>query len=107
MEAEKIRIQLKIINKLIELWIKPEHEHYYREVEKRINEKASNFAKKWTFQDPEDLLTKLLIELMLNYIAKEEKLNAYEAELLPKMVSLNSLSQQVSDLISQMEKTEP
>ena len=70
-QAERIHIEIEILQKKIDLWIRREHEIYYREAEKRINEKAIHFAQRWTYTDHQDLLSKLLIDVMVNYIAKD------------------------------------
>ncbi len=88
--GDNIHISINLLQHKIDLWIRKEHEGIYREAEKRINERAANFAKK-NYSDVQDLLTKLLLELTVNYIAKEKRLNAYEENLLPKVEKLNEL----------------
>ncbi len=95
-KEEPIHIQLGILQRKFDLWIKKEHENYYREAEKRINDKAAYFAKRWNVTDQLDLLSKLLIELTVNYIAKEEKLNGYEENLIPKIEKLTRLADQMA-----------
>lgn len=87
-DTTRVHIEIEILQKKIDLWIRKEHEIYYREAEKRINEKAIKFAQKWTYTDHQDLLSMLLIDLMVNYIVKEERINTYEEDLIPKMERL-------------------
>ncbi|MBR3578749.1 MAG: cell division protein ZapA [Bacteroidales bacterium] len=104
MENEPTHIQIAVLQRCIDLWIKKEHEVYYREAEKRINEKAADFAKKWNFTDQQDLLSKLLIEVTVNYIAKEEKLNGYEDDLLPRLEKLNTLADMMSEALDALQE---
>ena len=104
METEPTHIQIAVLQRCIDLWIKKEHEVYYREAEKRINEKAADFAKKWNFTDQQDLLSKLLIEVTVNYIAKEEKLNGYEDDLLPRLEKLNTLADMMSEALDALQE---
>ena len=104
MENEPTHIQIAVLQRCIDLWIKKEHEVYYREAEKRINEKAADFAKKWNFTDQQDLLSKLLIEVTVNYIAKEEKLNGYEGDLLPRLEKLNTLADMMSEALDALQE---
>ena len=104
MENEPCHIQISVLQRHIDLWIKKEHEVYYREAEKRINEKAADFAKKWNFTDQQDLLSKLLIEVTVNYIAKEEKLNGYEGDLLPRLEKLNTLADMMSEALDALQE---
>ena len=107
MENEPTHIQIAVLQRCIDLWIKKEHEVYYREAEKRINEKAADFAKKWNFTDQQDLLSKLLIEVTVNYIAKEEKLNGYEDDLLPRLEKLNTLADMMSEALDALQEAAP
>ncbi len=105
MEAEDtIHIEIEIVKQKIGLWIKKEHEIYYREAEKRINDKALNFANKWGYMNPQDLLSKLLIDLMVNYIVKEKRLDAYEDELCPKMEHLLEMAENMNTAVARLQK---
>ena len=103
-QDEMIHIRMSILQRNIDLWIKKEYEIYYREAEKRINEKAADFAKKWNFTDHQDLLSKLLIEQTVNYIAKEEKLNAYDENLIPRMDRLSTLADEMGQILDQLDE---
>lgn len=102
-KEEAIHISIAILQRRLDLWVRKEHEKYYREAEKRINEKAADFAKKWNFSDQQDLLSKILLDLTVNYIAKEEKLNGYEEKLIPKLEKLTLLADQMSDALDALE----
>ena len=103
-QAERIHIEIEILQKKIDLWIRREHEIYYREAEKRINEKAIHFAQRWTYTDHQDLLSKLLIDVMVNYIAKEERLNTYEEDLIPKMEQLAETAGNLNSAVAKLEQ---
>lgn len=105
-KEEPIHITIAILQRQLDLWVKKEYEYYYREAEKRINEKAADFAKKWNFTDQQDLLSKLLLDLTVNYIAKEEKLNGYEQNLIPRLEKLTLLADQMSDALDALESDE-
>ena len=64
-QSERIHIEIEILQRKIDLWIRKEHEIYYREAEKRINDRAMRFAQRWTYTDHQDLLSKLLIDVMV------------------------------------------
>ncbi|MCQ2280842.1 MAG: cell division protein ZapA [Bacteroidales bacterium] len=102
-KEEAIHITIAILQRHLDLWVKKEHEYYYKEAEKRINEKAADFAKKWNFTDQQDLLSKLLLDLTVNYIAKEEKLNGYEENLIPRLEKLTLLADQMGDALDALE----
>lgn len=103
-EENKIHITITIAQRTIEIWVNKEHEYYYREAEKRINEKFLQFAKKWAYTDHQDLLSKILLELMINYIAKEDKLNTYEENMLPQIEHLEELTAELRDSVTTLEK---
>ncbi|MCQ2265448.1 MAG: cell division protein ZapA [Bacteroidales bacterium] len=92
MEDDKIKIQLEIAQRKINVVIKKEWEYYYREAEKRINESFLNFAKRFNYIDHQDLLSKILIEYTVKQIDTEERLNEYEEDLIPKMEALKTLA---------------
>lgn len=94
-----VHISIAVLQRHIDLWIRQEHEVYYREAEKRINEKAKDFARKWNFSDQQDLLSKLLLDQTVNHIAKEEKLNTYEETLIPRMEKLIHLADQMNEAL--------
>ena len=103
-KTERIHIEIEILQKKIDLWIRREHEIYYREAEKRINEKAINFAQRWTYTDHQDLLSKLLIDVMVNYIAKEERLNTYEEDLIPRMERLAGAAENLNTAVAKLKQ---
>ncbi len=104
-EDNKIHITVTIAQRVIDIRVNKEHEFYYREAEKRINDKFLQFAKKWAYTDHQDLLSKILLELMINYIAKEDKINAYEENLIPQMERLEDLSEEVRKCVAILEDT--
>jgi len=106
MEDNKIHITVTIAQRVLDITINKEHEFYYREAEKRINERFLQFAKKWTYTDHQDLLSKILLELMINYIAKEDKINAYEENMIPQMERLEVLAEDLRKSVAKLEKTE-
>ena len=81
-------IKLLIAQRVIELVIQKEWEEYYRKAEKMINESFFDFAKKWTYTDHQDILTKILINFVVQGIETEERLDAYTENLIPKMEEL-------------------
>lgn len=102
-QEEMIHIRIGVLQRNIDLWVRKEYEVYYREAEKRINEKAAEFAKRWNFSDHQDLLSKLLIEQTVNYIAKEEKLSAYDENLIPRIDRLTNLADEMGQILQQLE----
>ena len=66
-------IKLLIAQRSIELVIQKEWEEYYRKAEKMINESFFNFAKKWTYTDHQDILSKILINFVVQGIETEER----------------------------------
>ena len=89
-------IKLVIAQRAIELVILKEWEEYYRKAEKMINESFFNFAKKWTYTDHQDILTKILINFVVQGIETEERLHAYEEDLMPKMEELKKLTDTIN-----------
>ncbi|MDD3645553.1 MAG: cell division protein ZapA [Bacteroidales bacterium] len=95
MEDTRIKIKLTIAQRVVELTIEKEWEVYYRKAEKIINDSFFDFAKKWSFTDHQDILTKILINFVVEGIETEERLNAYEENLIPKMRDLKQLADQI------------
>lgn len=89
-------IKLVIAQRAIELVIQKEWEEYYRKAEKMINESFFDFAKKWTYTDHQDILTKILINFVVQGIESEERLQAYEEDLMPKMEELKKLTDTIN-----------
>ena len=89
-------IKLVIAQRAIELVIQKEWEEYYRKAEKMINESFFDFAKKWTYTDHQDILTKILINFVVQGIETEERLQAYEEDLMPKMEELKKLTDTIN-----------
>ncbi|PKP21554.1 MAG: hypothetical protein CVU04_01500 [Bacteroidetes bacterium HGW-Bacteroidetes-20] len=89
-------IKLVIAQRAIELVILKEWEEYYRKAEKMINESFFDFAKKWTYTDHQDILTKILINFVVQGIETEERLQAYEEDLMPKMEELKKLTDRIN-----------
>ena len=89
-------IKLVIAQRAIELVIQKEWEEYYRKAEKMINESFFNFAKKWTYTDHQDILSKILINFVVQGIETEERLQAYEEDLIPKMEELKRLTDKIN-----------
>jgi len=95
-EERKMTIKLVIAQRAIELVIQKEWEEYFRKAEKMINESFFDFAKKWTYTDHQDILTKILINFVVQGIETEERLQAYEEDLMPKMEELKKLTDTIN-----------
>lgn len=72
--------------------IRKEWEHYFREAEKVINDSFLEFAKKWTYTDQQDLLSKILVDFVVKWLADEERLKGFDEEVVPMMDSLKQLT---------------
>jgi len=88
----RIKIKIDINQRTFEIDINREGEYYYREAARLINEKILQFAKQWTYTDHQDLLSKILIDFVVKWIENEERLQAYEENLIPKMEELKQLT---------------
>jgi hypothetical protein len=88
----RITIKLTVDQRVFEIDINKEGEFYYREAERIINESFTQFAKRWTYNDHQDLLSKILIDFVVRWIENEERLNAFEEDLIPKMEALKALT---------------
>lgn len=97
--GENIHISINILQRKIDLWVRKEHEAIYREAEKQINERAANFTKRWNYTDAQDLLSKLLLELTVNYIAKDKRLSAYQEAIIPRMENLSILADKLDQTV--------
>ena len=96
MEEGRMTIKLLIAQRAIELVIQKEWEEYYRKAEKMINESFFNFAKKWTYTDHQDILSKILINFVVQSIETEERLQMFEEDLIPKMEELKKLADKIN-----------
>lgn len=72
--------------------IEKEWEHYFREAEKIINDSFLEFAKRWKYTDHQDLLSKILVDFVVKWLADEERLKSYDEEIVPMMESLKELT---------------
>ena len=93
MEEEKITISIQVAQRTLSLKIQKEWEHYFREAEKVINENFLEFAKIWTYRDQQDLLSMLLVNFVVIWLADEQRLKEYDEELIPMMESLQQLTE--------------
>jgi len=50
------------------------------------------FAKKWTYTDQQDLLSKILVDFVVKWLADEERLKGFDEEVVPMMESLKQLT---------------
>lgn len=92
MEDEKVKITIQVAQRPMTIVIKQEWEHYFREAEKVINDSFLEFAKKWTYKDQQDLMSKVLVDFVVKWLADEERLKEYEEEIEPMMESLKTLT---------------
>lgn len=92
MDEGKIKITIQVAQRPQTIVIQKEWEHYFREAEKVINESFLEFAKKWTYSDQIDLMSKILVDFVVKWLADEERLKGYEEEIEPMMESLKILS---------------
>ena len=92
MEDEKVKITIQVAQRPMTIVIKKEWEHYFREAEKVINDSFLEFAKKWTYKDQQDLMSKVLVDFVVKWLADEERLKEYEEEIEPMMESLKTLT---------------
>lgn len=92
MEDDKMKLTIRVAQRPLTVVIKKEWECYFREAEKVINNSFVEFAKKWTYTDEGDLMTKVLVDFVVKWIADEERLREYDEELVPMMESLKVLA---------------
>lgn len=92
MEESKIKITIQVAQRPMTIVIQKEWEHYFREAEKVINDSFLDFAKKWTYKDQQDLMSMLLVDFVVKWLADEERLKGYEEEIEPMMESLKTLT---------------
>lgn len=95
MEEDKINITIMVAQRPMTIGINKEWEHYFREAEKVINDSFLDFAKKWKYKDHQDLLSKILVDFVVKWIADEERLKEYEEELIPMMEHLEALTDKI------------
>lgn len=91
----RIKIKIDINQRSFDIEINKEGEYYYREAARLINEKILQFAKQWTYTDHQDLLSKILIDFVVNWLESKERLQAYEENLIPKMEELKRLTESI------------
>jgi len=92
MESDRIRITIQVAQRPMTITIQKEWEHYFREAEKVINDSFLEFAKKWTYTDQQDLLSKILVDFVVKWLADEERLKGFDEEVVPMMESLKQLT---------------
>lgn len=92
MENDRIKISIQVAQRPMTITIQKEWEHYFREAEKIINDSFLEFAKKWTYTDQQDLLSKILVDFVVKWLADEERLKGFDEEVVPMMESLKELT---------------
>ena len=92
MDEENVKVTVTIGQKPLTVIIKREWEHYFREAEKVINDSFLEFAKKWTYTDQQDILSKILVDFVVKWLADEERLKGFDEEVVPMMESLKQLT---------------
>ncbi len=92
MEEGKMKITIQVAQRPMTIVIQKEWEHYFREAEKVINDSFLDFAKKWTYKDQQDLMSMILVDFVVKWLADEERLKGYEEEIEPMMESLKTLT---------------
>lgn len=92
MEDDRIKITIQVAQRPMTITIQKEWEHYFREAEKVINDSFLEFAKKWTYTDQQDLLSKILVDFVVKWLADEERLRGFDEEVVPMMESLKQLT---------------
>ena len=92
MENDRIKITIQVAQRPMTVTIQKEWEHYFREAEKIINDSFLEFAKKWTYTDQQDILSKILVDFVVKWLADEERLKGFDEEVVPMMESLKQLT---------------
>lgn len=92
MDDNRIKITIQVVQRPMTITIQKEWEHYFREAEKIINDSFLEFAKKWTYTDQQDLLSKILVDFVVKWLADEERLKGFDEEVVPMMESLKQLT---------------
>ena len=92
MEEDRIKITIQVAQRPMTITIQKEWEHYFREAEKVINDSFWEFAKKWTYTDQQDILSKILVDFVVKWLADEERLKGFDEEVVPMMESLKQLT---------------
>ena len=92
MDDNRIKITIQVAQRPMTITIQKEWEHYFREAEKIINDSFLEFAKKWTYTDQQDLLSKILVDFVVKWLADEERLKGFDEEVVPMMESLKALT---------------
>ncbi len=92
MEGDRISITIQVAQRPMTIMIEKEWEHYFREAEKIINDSFLEFAKRWKYTDHQDLLSKILVDFVVKWLADEERLRSYDEEIVPMMESLKDLT---------------
>ena len=91
-EDNRIKITIQVAQRPITMVIQKEWEHYFKEAEQVIDRRFLDFAKKWTYKDQIDLLSKILVDFVVKWIVDEERLKEYDEEIVPMMESLKTLT---------------
>ena len=78
MDDNRIKITIQVAQRPMTITIQKEWEHYFREAEKIINDSFLEFAKKWTYTDQQDLLSKILVDFVVKWLADEERLKGFD-----------------------------
>jgi hypothetical protein len=95
MNNDRLKITITVNQRNFDIEIDKSVEYYYREAERIINKSFIEFAKQWTYTDHQDLLSKILIDFVVKWIENEERLNAFDENLIPKMERLKQLTETI------------
>lgn len=95
MDDNRIKITIEIAQRPLTISIQKDWERYFREAEIKINQSFLEFAKKWRYKDQQDLMSMILVDFVVKWLADEERLQGYDEELLPMMESLKALTDKI------------
>ena len=92
MSSDEMTLKLNLAQRSIEFIIRKEWEYYYRKAEDIINKDFLKFAKRWNYTDHQDLLSKILVTYVVQWMENEERLKEYEEDLIPMMQKLKEIT---------------
>lgn len=88
---EKISISVKIAERTYRMTIDPEEEEKVREAAKLINEKIRQYSENYAFNDTQDLLSMIAMQLATNTLKMEATVDNIDNEFAVKLKRIDGI----------------
>lgn len=86
-----LKVKITIGQRVLEPTIKAEYEEIYKLAEHKIYEMMSVYARRVPYNDHQDLIGMVLLDVMVQFLDYEKKFKAIEEQVIPKLKDFNDI----------------